>query len=99
MTLVIAGPTLAEKVAEAMRLGPVFTWTWKILQWPVVFAAGRDGDRAGLLLRAGRRAGLDLDHAGLGAGDGAVGRRVAGVQVLRDQLRAATTRPTARSAA
>jgi membrane protein len=37
MTLVIAGPTIAEKVAEAMRLGPVFTWTWKILQWPVVF--------------------------------------------------------------
>ena len=37
MTLVVAGPTLAEKVAEAMRLGPVFTWTWKILQWPLVF--------------------------------------------------------------
>jgi membrane protein len=37
MTLVIAGPTLAEKIAEAMRLGPVFTWSWKILQWPVVF--------------------------------------------------------------
>ena len=38
MTLVVAGPTLAEKVAEAMRLGPAFTWTWKILQWPLVFA-------------------------------------------------------------
>jgi membrane protein len=37
MTLVIAGPSLAEKVAEAMRLGPAFTWTWTILQWPVVF--------------------------------------------------------------
>jgi membrane protein len=37
MTLVVAGPALAEKVAEAMRLGPVFTWTWKILQWPLVF--------------------------------------------------------------
>jgi membrane protein len=37
MTLVVAGPTLAEKVAEAMRLGPAFTWTWKIVQWPVVF--------------------------------------------------------------
>ena len=37
MTLVIAGPTLAEKIAEAMRLGPVFTWSWKILQWPIVF--------------------------------------------------------------
>ena len=37
MTLVVAGPTLAEQVAEAMRLGPVFTWTWKIMQWPLVF--------------------------------------------------------------
>jgi membrane protein len=36
--LVIAGPTLAEQVATAMHLGPVFEWTWKILQWPVVFA-------------------------------------------------------------
>jgi membrane protein len=37
MTLVVAGPTLAEKIAEVMHLGPVFTWSWKILQWPVVF--------------------------------------------------------------
>ena len=35
--LVIAGPTLAEKVAEWFHLGAVFTWTWKVLQWPVVF--------------------------------------------------------------
>jgi membrane protein len=38
MTLIIAGPTLAEKIADAVRLGPVFEWTWKILQWPLVFA-------------------------------------------------------------
>ena len=37
MTLVIAGPTLAEKIAEALHLGPVFTWSWNILQWPIVF--------------------------------------------------------------
>ena len=37
-TLVIAGPTLAEKVAAWFHLGPVFEWSWKILQWPVVFA-------------------------------------------------------------
>jgi len=37
MTLVVAGPSLAEKIAEAARLGPVFVWSWKILQWPVVF--------------------------------------------------------------
>lgn len=36
MTLVIAGPTLAERLADTMQLGPVFEWTWKIVQWPVV---------------------------------------------------------------
>src|SRR3954465_5034744 len=36
--LVLVGPTLAEKVAVWMHMGPAFTWTWKILQWPVVFA-------------------------------------------------------------
>ena len=36
--LVVAGPTAAEKVAAAAHLGPAFEWSWKILQWPVVFA-------------------------------------------------------------
>jgi membrane protein len=36
--LVIVGPTLATNVAIWMHLGAVFEWTWKILQWPVVFA-------------------------------------------------------------
>jgi membrane protein len=36
--LVLAGPALAEKVADWFRLGSVFTWTWMIIQWPVVFA-------------------------------------------------------------
>src|SRR6185295_13882664 len=31
------GPTLAEKVAVWAHMGPVFTWAWWILQWPVVF--------------------------------------------------------------
>jgi membrane protein len=35
--LVIAGPTLAEKLAGNLHLGLVFEWSWKILQWPVVF--------------------------------------------------------------
>jgi membrane protein len=38
ITLVVAGPTLAENVAEMAHLGAAFTWTWNILQWPVVFA-------------------------------------------------------------
>jgi membrane protein len=36
--LVIVGPTLATRLADWMNLGPVFEWTWKILQWPVIFA-------------------------------------------------------------
>ena len=31
------GPTLADKVADWFHLGPAFAWTWKILQWPLVF--------------------------------------------------------------
>lgn len=37
-TLVIAGPQLAERAAVWFHLGPVFEWTWKLLQWPIVFA-------------------------------------------------------------
>jgi membrane protein len=36
--LVLVGPTLAEKVAGWVHLGGLFTMTWKIVQWPVVFA-------------------------------------------------------------
>jgi membrane protein len=35
--LVVAGPTLADKVAAWFHLGSAFAWTWKILQWPLVF--------------------------------------------------------------
>jgi membrane protein len=35
--LVLVGPTMAERVAAWMHMGPVFEWTWKILQWPLVF--------------------------------------------------------------
>ena len=41
--LVIVGPTLAEKVADWVHLGAAFEWTWKILQWPVVFALAGTG--------------------------------------------------------
>src|SRR5262245_34825138 len=36
--LVLIGPTMATTLAESMNLGPVFEQTWKILQWPVLFA-------------------------------------------------------------
>ena len=35
--LVLIGPVLGEKVAMWMHLGPVFTWTWAIVHWPIVF--------------------------------------------------------------
>src|SRR5919201_3009894 len=41
--LVIVGPTLAEKVADWVHLGAAFEWTWKILQWPMVFALACTG--------------------------------------------------------
>jgi membrane protein len=36
--LVTVGPTFAERMASWVGLGPVFEWTWKILQWPLIFA-------------------------------------------------------------
>jgi membrane protein len=36
--LVLVGPTMATSLADTMNLGPAFAWTWKILQWPVLFA-------------------------------------------------------------
>jgi membrane protein len=36
--LVLVGPALAERVAAWAHLGSVFEWSWKILQWPVVFS-------------------------------------------------------------
>jgi len=36
-TLVVAGPAIAERLASAFHLGAAFEWSWKILQWPLVF--------------------------------------------------------------
>ena len=36
--LVLVGPSTADKVAQAVHLGAVFAWTWKILQWPLIAA-------------------------------------------------------------
>jgi membrane protein len=37
MALVIVGPEVAEHLAVRLGLGAAFEWTWKILQWPLVF--------------------------------------------------------------
>jgi membrane protein len=36
--LVLVGPTVADGLAARLGLGAVFATTWKIVQWPVVFA-------------------------------------------------------------
>ncbi len=37
MFLVIAGPSIAEHLANTMHLGAAFKWTWWVVQWPIVF--------------------------------------------------------------
>ena len=37
MTLVLAGPAIAGKIASSMGLGTAFTATWNVVQWPIVF--------------------------------------------------------------
>jgi len=41
--LILVGPTMAEQLANRLNLGPAFEWTWKVLQWPVVFALVASG--------------------------------------------------------
>lgn len=36
--LVVFGATIGERVARAVGLGPVFTWWWGVLQWPILIA-------------------------------------------------------------
>lgn len=36
--LVLSGPQIADWASAHLGLSPVFGWTWKILQWPLVFA-------------------------------------------------------------
>src|SRR4051812_12823828 len=35
--LIVAGPQLADFLARHVGFGPVFVWSWKILQWPISF--------------------------------------------------------------
>ena len=41
--LVLAGPELARLVANRVGLGTAFEWTWRILQWPLVFGLVASG--------------------------------------------------------
>ena len=35
--LVVAGPAIADRVADWLHLGTAFAWTWTVVQWPLVF--------------------------------------------------------------
>ena len=37
LSLILVGPTLAEKLGQATGWGAPFEWTWLLLQWPLVF--------------------------------------------------------------
>jgi membrane protein len=37
LTLVLAGPTIAESLGTRTGWGAAFEWTWLVLQWPLVF--------------------------------------------------------------
>ena len=41
--LILAGPELARLVADRVGLGTAFEWTWRILQWPLVFGLVASG--------------------------------------------------------
>jgi membrane protein len=38
ISLVLAGPTVAEHLASRLGLGEAFKWTWWVLQWPAIVA-------------------------------------------------------------
>jgi membrane protein len=38
LSLVLVGPTLAERLGQATGWGAPFEWTWLVMQWPLVFA-------------------------------------------------------------
>jgi membrane protein len=37
LSLIVAGPLVAERLSSSLGYGPIFEWTWKILQWPLAF--------------------------------------------------------------
>ncbi len=41
--LIVAGPWLADFLGRSFGLSAVFTWAWKILQWPIVFLLASTG--------------------------------------------------------
>ncbi len=86
LSLVLVGPTLAEKLGQTTGWGAPFEWTWLVLQWPLVFAPRRHRDRAHLLLWTGCGSGLGVDHPRCHRRHRSLAVGFAALQALRGQL-------------
>jgi membrane protein len=64
--LVLAGPTVAEYLADIYQLGAVFEWTWKVAQWPIAVLLVSAG--VGLVYYAGP----DIDQRWSSVAPGAI---------------------------
>jgi YihY family inner membrane protein len=60
LSLVLVGPTVAEKLGQATGWGAPFEWTWLVLQWPLVFALIAVG--IGLISKCRRRRAITQRH-------------------------------------
>ena len=81
--LIVAGPTIAERLAAIFGLGAAFEWGWKILQWPLAFALVSTA--IGIVYYFAPDAEQDWVWITPGAvlGTAALGTRLARLQVLR----------------
>ena len=86
LSLILVGPTLAERLGQTTGWGAPFEWTWLVLQWPLVFVLVATGIGLDLLLRTGRGSGLGMDHARRHRGNDSLAVRVPPLQDLRRQL-------------
>ena len=86
LSLVLVGPTLAEKLGQMTGWGAPFEWTWLILQWPLVFVLIATGIGLDLLLRTGCGSGLGVDYARRRRRNGSLAGGLAPLQDLRRQL-------------
>ena len=86
LSLVMAGPALADVLGNATGWGTPFEWAWAGPAMAARLCARGDGHRTRLLLRTRRRAGLELDHARRSGGHCALAPGVARLQGLCHQL-------------
>jgi uncharacterized BrkB/YihY/UPF0761 family membrane protein len=60
LSLVLVGPTLADKLGQTTGWGAPFEWTWLILQWPLVFALVYV---SGIAILTGAELNAEIEHA------------------------------------